>query len=100
MPKQRRLVGEEKENAIKILGMKSNKKLLQSHIKNAVGKNVVLKGLHNLNAKNKPKGGNDFNEILKEMKKYPSKCLYNNVILGTVNTTKKLSLPNNIVIWL
>lgn len=68
MPKQRRLVSEEKENAVKILSMKSNKKLLQNYIKNAVGKNVVLKDLHNLNAKNKPKGGNDYNEILKEMK--------------------------------
>ena len=48
MPKQRRLLGEEKENAAKILGMKPNKKLLQSHIKNAIGKNVVLKDLHNL----------------------------------------------------
>ena len=81
MPKQRRLLGEEKENAAKILGMKPNKKLLQSHIKNAIGKNVVLKDLHNLNAKNKPKGGNDFTEILKEMKKYPSKYRYNNVNL-------------------
>jgi hypothetical protein len=31
-----------------------------------------------LNAKNKPKKGNDFEQILKEMKEYPSKCLYNN----------------------
>ena len=100
MPKQRRLVGDEKENAVKILSMKSNKKLLQSHIKNSVGKNVALKDLHNLHAKNKPKGGNDFNEILKEMKKYPSKCPYNNAIFVTVNTTKKLSLPNDIVFWL
>jgi hypothetical protein len=81
MPKQRRLVGEEKENALKMLSIKSNKKLLQNHIKNAVGKNVVLKDLHNLNAKNKPKRGNDFEQILKEMKEYPSKCLYNNATL-------------------
>ena len=81
MPKQRRLVGEEKENAEKMLSIKSNKKLLQNHIKNAVGKNVVLKDLHNLNAKNKPKRGNDFEQILKEMKEYPSKCLYNNATL-------------------
>ena len=96
MPKQRRLVGEEKENAVKILSMKSNKKLLQSHIKNSVGKNVVLKDLHNLNAKNKPKGGNDFNEILKEMKKYPSKYLYNNATLGNF-PNRKSSQPNNIL---
>ena len=38
MPKQHHLLGEEKENAAKILGMKPNKKLLQSHIKNAIGK--------------------------------------------------------------
>ena len=81
MPKQRRLLGEEKENAVKILGMKPNKKLLQSHIKNAMGKNVVLKDLHNLNAKNKPTGGNNFTEILKKMKKYPSKYLYTYVTL-------------------
>ena len=81
MPKQRRLLGEEKENAVKILGMKPNKKLLQSHIKNAMGKNVVLKDLHNLNAKNKQTGGNNFTEILKEMKKYPSKYLYTYVTL-------------------
>jgi NADH:ubiquinone oxidoreductase subunit C len=66
------VVGEEKENAEKMLSIKSNKKLLQNHIKNAVGKNVVLKDLHNLNAKNKPKRGNDFVQILKEMKEYPS----------------------------
>ena len=48
MPKQRRLVIGEKENAVKILSMKSNKKLLQNYVKNAVGKNVVLKDLHNL----------------------------------------------------
>ena len=81
MPKQRRLLGEEKENAVKILGMKPNKKFLQSHIKNAMGKNVVLKDLHNLNAKNKPTGGSDFTEILKEMKNYPSKYLYTYVTL-------------------
>jgi uncharacterized membrane protein YukC len=46
MPKQRRLVGEEKENAENMLSIKSNKKRLQYHIKNAVGKNVVLKDLH------------------------------------------------------
>jgi NADH:ubiquinone oxidoreductase subunit C len=66
------VVGEEKENAEKMLSIKSNKKLLQNHIKNAVGKNVVLKDLHNLNAKSKPKRGNDFVQILKEMKEYPS----------------------------
>ena len=83
MPKQRHLVGEEKENAVNILSMKSNKKLLQSHIKSAVGKMLFL-----MKKKNTAKGGNDFNEIIKEMKKYPSKYLYNNATLGNCHKRK------------
>lgn len=73
MPKQRRLCGEDKENAMKMLDMKSNKKLLQNHIKNVVGKNILLKDLQNLSSKNKPEKKNNFEELLKEMKKHESK---------------------------
>lgn len=82
MPKQRRLTGEEKENIVNMLNMKSNKKLLQHHIKNTVGKNVLLKDLHNIASTNNLGRKNNFEELLKEMKQYHSKFCRTNLHLG------------------
>ena len=74
MAKQRRLADEDKENVVQMLQMKSNKKMLQNHIRSATGKNVILKDLHNLTAKVKQTtaGTNQYEDLIKEMKKYPS----------------------------
>ena len=79
MPKQRRLTEEDKENVVQMVELKSNKKLLQNHIKSATGKNIILKDLHNLAAKIKQTtaGANQYEDLIKEMKKYPSKYLKN-----------------------
>ena len=47
--------------------MKSNKKLLQHHLKNTVGKNIFLKDLLSIASTNLGKK-NDFKELFKEMK--------------------------------
>lgn len=67
MPKQRRLDADAKEEAIKFLKLKANKKLIQNHLISATGKTVTLKDIHNLGTKI-PKCRNDFQELVKEMK--------------------------------
>ena len=51
MPKQRRLDADAKEEAIKFLKLKANKKLIQNHLISATGKTVTLKDIHNLGTK-------------------------------------------------
>ncbi len=64
MPKQRRLDSETKDEAVKLLKLRANKKLLQNHLMSTTGKTVTLKDLHNIAARNVPKFRNDFRELL------------------------------------
>ena len=68
MPKQRRLDSETKDEAVKLLNLRANKKLLQNHLMSTIGKTVTLKDLHNIAARNVPKFWNDFRELVEEMK--------------------------------
>ena len=68
MPKQRRLDSETKDEAVKLLKLRANKKLLQNHLMSTTGKTVTLKDLHNIAARNVPKFRNDFRELVEEMK--------------------------------
>ena len=65
MPKQRRLDSETKDEAVKLLKLRANKKLLQNHLMSTTGKTVTLKDIA---ARNVPKFRNDFRELVEEMK--------------------------------
>ena len=69
MPKQRRLDSEEKEEAVKLLTLRANKKLVQNHLMSLTSKTVTLKDIHNIAGKAVPAFKNDFQELVKEMKK-------------------------------
>ena len=69
MPKQRRLDSEAKEEAVKLLTMRANKKLVQNHVMSLTSKTVTLKDIHNIAGKTVPPFRNDFQELVKEMKK-------------------------------
>eukprot|EP00118_Oscarella_pearsei_P023725 m.287525 g.287525 ORF g.287525 m.287525 type:complete len:216 (+) comp40703_c0_seq18:103-750(+) len=70
LPKQRQLDEESKEEARKMLEMKSNKKRLQHHLHMTTGKNVPLKDLHNLvSKKSEEREDCNLKTLLNEMKK-------------------------------
>lgn len=69
MPKQRRLDPETKEEAVKLLKVKANKKLVQNHLISVTGKAVTMKDVHNFATKSVSNFRNDFQELVKEMKK-------------------------------
>ncbi len=48
MPKQRRLDPESKEEAVRLLKVKANKKFVQNHLICITGKTVTMKGVHNV----------------------------------------------------
>ena len=75
MPKQRRLDPESKEEAVKLLKVKANKKLVQNHLMSITGKTVTMKDVHNVAAKSKSNFRNDFQELVKEMKKVNGKIV-------------------------
>ena len=64
MPKQRRLDSETKDEAVKLLELRANKKLFRNHLMNTTGKTVTLKDLHNIAARNVLKFRNDFRELV------------------------------------
>ena len=69
MPKQRRLDSEAKQEAVKLLTLRANKKLVQNHLMSLTSKTVTLKDIHNIAGKAVPAYRNDFQELVKEMKK-------------------------------
>ena len=69
MPKQRRLDSEAKQEAVKLLALRANKKLVQNHLMSLTSKTVTLKDIHNIAGKAAPSYKNDFQELVKEMKK-------------------------------
>ena len=69
MPKQRRLDSEAKQEAEKLLALRANKKLVQNHLMSLTSKTVTLKDIHNIAGKAVPAFRNDFQELVKEMKK-------------------------------
>ena len=66
MPKQRRLDSEAKQEAVKLLTLRANKKLVQNHL---MSKTVTLKDVHNIAGKAVPTSRNNFQELVKEMRK-------------------------------
>lgn len=50
MPKQRRLDSEDNE-AVKLLALKANKKLVQNHLMSLTSKTMTLKDIHNIAGK-------------------------------------------------
>ena len=75
MPKQRRLNSEEKEEAVKLLALRANMKLVQKHLMSLTSKTVTLKDIHNIAGKAAPSYRNDFQELIKEMKKVKCEVL-------------------------
>ena len=67
MPQQRKLPPEVTKEAVKMLDLKANKKLLQQHLSEVTGNVVLLKDLHNVNKHNHTR--NDFQELIEEMKR-------------------------------
>lgn len=69
MPKQRRLNGETKDEVGKLLELKANKQMVQTHFMNVTGKAITMKDVHNIAQKVKPGSKNNVQELLFEMKK-------------------------------
>lgn len=69
MPKQRRLDSEAKQEAVKLLTLRANKKLVQNHLMSLTSKTVTLKDIYNIAGKAIPTFRNDFQELVKEMRK-------------------------------
>ncbi|KAJ8266073.1 hypothetical protein GJAV_G00125590 [Gymnothorax javanicus] len=70
LPKQRRLDEQTATEAATLVSMKSNKKLLQSHLTKASGKTVHRKDIHNLGRKRKESSSTCLEDLVSEMKKY------------------------------
>ena len=77
MPKQRKLSGEVKENALSLLQMKANKKLVQEELSQKIGNVILLKDLTNLCSRAKKESTrNDLDTVVKLLKeKYGEFCL-------------------------
>ena len=69
MPNQCHFGPEIKQQAVEMLDIKSNKKMLQNHLIHVTGKPVILKDLHNLYTKSKPKSKCDFQELVDAMRR-------------------------------
>lgn len=69
MPKQRRLDPEAKEEAVRLLKVKANKKLVQNHLISITGKTVTMKDIHNVVTKSVSNFRNDFQGLVQEMKR-------------------------------
>jgi hypothetical protein len=55
LPKQRHLSSEERQDVENMLKVKANKKMLQNYVMQKMGKNVILKDLHNIQSNIKKK---------------------------------------------
>ena len=67
MPKQRRRDSEATEEAVKLLALRANKKLVQNHLISLTSMTVTLKDFHNIAGKAVPASRNDFQELVNEM---------------------------------
>lgn len=70
-PQQRRLQGDQREEAKTMLDLKVNKKLLQNHLSKRSGQVVLLKDLHNIAASSKSTSSSVIEEAVEELKKVP-----------------------------
>uniref|UniRef100_A0A8D8QF81 Zinc finger SWIM domain-containing protein 3 n=1 Tax=Cacopsylla melanoneura TaxID=428564 RepID=A0A8D8QF81_9HEMI len=61
LPRQRLLDANEKEAVQEMLALRCNKKLIKQHIVESMGKNVILKDVHNMN---KVQEGNDLQKVV------------------------------------
>ena len=68
MPNQRHLGPEIQQQAAEMLHMKCNIKLVQNHLIHVTGKAVILKDIHNLYTKSKPKSQCNFQELVDAMR--------------------------------
>ena len=85
MPKQRRLDPDTKQEAVKMMNLKANKKMLQSHLIHMTGKLIVLKDLHNIHGQSKPNQRCDFQELANEMKQVKGKFKHYNLNVAASN---------------
>ena len=76
MLKQRRLDSEAKDEAVKLLKLRANKKLVQNHLMSATGKTVTLKDIHNIVTRSVPAFRNNFQELVEEMKRMKGELVY------------------------
>ena len=68
MPKQRKLSADEEEEAMRLLDLKCNKKMLKDKLSQESGKVVLLKDLSNLSTKAKSsKTRNDLQSTVREL---------------------------------
>ena len=65
MLKQRRLDSEAKQEAVKLLMIRANKKLVQNHLMSLTSETMTLKDIHNISGKAVPAFRNDFQEKVK-----------------------------------
>ena len=63
------ILHQNKKQYIKLLTLRANKKLVQNHLMSLTSKTVTLKDIHNIAGKASPAFKNDFQELVKEMKK-------------------------------
>ncbi|XP_057305020.1 uncharacterized protein LOC130641982 [Hydractinia symbiolongicarpus] len=72
LPQQRRITDVDTSAEItKMLQLKASKKLLQNHVSKVAGKNVLLKNLHNIQAKMAGRSKNDVESLIREMRSVP-----------------------------
>ena len=85
MPKQRRLDPDTKQEAVKMMNLKANKKMLQNHLIHMTGKPIILKDLHNIHGQSKPNQTCDFQELANEMKQVKGKFKHYNLNVAASN---------------
>ena len=83
MPKQRRLDPDTKQEAVKMMNLKANKKMLQNDL--MTGKPLILKDLHNILGQSKPNQRCDFQELANKMKQVKGKFKHYNLNVAASN---------------
>ena len=84
-PQQRRLQGDQREEARTMLELKVNKKMLQNHLSKTSGQVVLLKDLHNLGLSSKDSGSSGIEEAVEELKQIPGSDYFHVIfiVIGT-----------------
>lgn len=77
LPHQRKLSTDEESEAVKLLSMKANKKIIQDKMAGMTGKVIILKDLSNLSGKmNAGRTRNDVEAAVKLLTDKHGKCIY------------------------
>ena len=75
LPHQRKLDSQQKEEIKELLRLKANKKLLQNHLQNSLGRVVLLKDLHNIATARSTNELSELEATVKELKEIPGKTI-------------------------